>query len=283
MADDLTPVYYALQTGMYRRAGLDVRLTVSPTGAAVAEGVASGALDVGKSSLINLMNAHDRGVPIELVAPGAMYDAKAPFAELVVAADSPITTAKALNGKLIGVPYLNDFNEMVTKLWVGQNGGDPATLQFVEVPNTAEAAALQQHRVAAVVLQEPELAQALDERMVRVLGPAYSAIAPSFMFAAWFAQHNWVDAHRAEVDTFARITADAATYTNAHPEATAAMMSEATKIPLDILRKMHRVTSATTLQPSMVQPLIDAAVKAGAIPRTFAAADFIYTSGARAS
>lgn len=277
MADDLTPVYYALQTGMYKKAGIDVQLTISPTGSAVAEAVIAGSMDLGKSSLVNLMNAHDHGVPIELTTPGALYDAHAPFAEMVVATDSTLKTAGDLAGKVIGVPYLNDFNELVAKMWVAQNGGIVASLKFVEIPNSAQAAAIAQHRIDAAILQEPDLSQALATGNCRVLGLPYSAISPSFMFSAWFATKPWAAEHAGLLATFNRVTARATEITNAHPELTTAMMSQATKIPLDVMSKMQRVKSATLLLPSMVQPLIDAAAKNGAIPKPFAAQNFIFT------
>jgi NitT/TauT family transport system substrate-binding protein len=276
MADDLTPVYYAVHTGMYKKAGIDVELTISPTGSAVAEAVVAGSEDLGKSSLVNLMNAHDHGVPIELTTPGAMYDARAPFAEMVVATASPMKNAVDLSGKLIGVPYLNDFNELAAKMWFAKSGGNVADLKFVEIPNSAQAAAIGQHRIDAAILQEPDLSEALATGKVRVFGLPYSAISTSFMFSAWFAKKTWVDRHASLLATFNRVTAQATEMTNAHPEASAAMMSEATKIPLAVMTKMRRVKSATTLEPSMLQPLIDAAAKNGAIPRAFSAATFIF-------
>ena len=44
-ADDLTPVYYALQTGMYRKAGLDVQVVPAQSGTAATTAVLSGAYD----------------------------------------------------------------------------------------------------------------------------------------------------------------------------------------------------------------------------------------------
>ena len=282
MADDLTPVYYAVHTGMYKKAGIDVELTISPTGSAVAEAVVAGSEDLGKSSLVNLMNAHDHGVPIELTTPGAMYDARAPFAEMVAATGSPMKSAADLAGKLIGVPYLNDFNELVAKMWFAKSGGNVADLKFVEIPNSAQAAAIAQHRIDAAILQEPELSQALATGTVRVLGLPYSAISPSFMFAAWFATTSWAKQHASLLDTFNRVTAQATEITNAHPDLTSTMMSEATKIPLAVMTKMRRVKTATELEPEMVQPLIDAAAKNGAIPHGFAAETFIFNTQAAA-
>lgn len=277
MADDTTPMYYAVRTGMFAKAGTDVQFSVLPTGSAVAEAVVTGAADVGKSSLVALMNAHDRGLPIVLVLPGAMYDANAPFAELVVAADSPVRSAQDLDGKLVGVPYLNDFNELVTRMWVDQHGGDSSTVKFIEVPNDAQTAAIVQHRIDAAVLQEPDLAEALATNHVRVLGKAYSAISTSFMFSAWFARRDWAARHAELLATFDAVAVSAIEETNAHPEATATMMADVTKIPLSVLRSMNRVKSATTMDPATIQPLIDASARYHLIPHGFQASAMIFS------
>ena len=100
MTDDTTVLYYALQTGMFKKAGLDVEFIVSKSGSAAAEAVVTGAIDIGKSSLVNLLNAHVRGIPIQLVAAGAVYDSKlSPASSILVALDSNINSAKDLNGK----------------------------------------------------------------------------------------------------------------------------------------------------------------------------------------
>jgi NitT/TauT family transport system substrate-binding protein len=277
MADDLTPILYAIKAGFFKRAGLDVDLTVLPSGAAVAAAVAGGAIDIGKSSLVSLMNAHMHGVPIELVAAGGMYDANAPYAELVIASDAPFKTGKDLNGKTIGVPALGDFNVLVSSMWVDQNGGDSKTLKFVEVPNTPQAAAVADHRIDAAVLQQPDLSLSLETGKVKVLGLDYSAISPSFMFTGWFAKNDWAAAHPDLVKTFARVAVEAARYTNAHHAETAQLLADASKIPLATIQKMARTDSSLTVTPAMIQSTIDASFKYKLLPKTFPASELIFT------
>jgi NitT/TauT family transport system substrate-binding protein len=276
MADDLTPILFAIKDGRFKKAGLDVDLTVLPSGAAVAAAVAGGAIDIGKSSLVSLMNAHVHGVPIALVAAGGMYDAKAPYAELVVASDAPFKTAKDLDGKTIGVPALGDFNVLVTSMWIDQNGGDSKTLKFVEVPNTTQAAAVADHRIDAAVLQQPDLSLSLETGKVKVFGLAYSAISPSFMFTGWFAKTDWAAGHPDLVKTFARVAVDAARYTNAHHAETAQLLADSSKIPLPTIQKMARTDSGLSLTPDMIQSTIDASVKYKLLPKAFPASELIF-------
>src|SRR6185312_3111564 len=160
-SDDITPVLYAVRSGMFKKAGLDVQLFPSSSGTAVAQAVVGGSYEIGKSSLVSLMNAHLRGLPLYLIAAGGVYDTSAPYAELVVAPDSRYKTGKDLDRKLIGVPALNDLNVVVADGWVDQHGGDSKSLKFLEIPNSAATAALGEHRIDAYVMLYPPLAAAL--------------------------------------------------------------------------------------------------------------------------
>lgn len=279
-SDDITPVVYAVRTGLFAKAGLDVQILKAASGAVVAAAVVAGSFEIGESSLVSLMNAHLRGVPVALIAAGGVYEAKAPHVLFAVAADSPYKAAKDLDGRTIGVPSLNDLNQVVTEAWVDKSGGDSTTLKFVEFPNAAAEAGLIEHRIDGYVLFNPSLAAALTNGKIRILGAAHSAVSDYFMEAGWFASTAWADKHPEIVKTFARVTAQAAAYTNAHHAETAPMLSQVTGIPPAVVEKMVRTDTALTLNPADIQPLIDVAAKYKMIPHPFPAADLIYAGSA---
>jgi NitT/TauT family transport system substrate-binding protein len=273
--DAATPLLYAQSAGLFAKAGIDVHLELQTSGAAVTAAVMSGTFDVGKSSIIPLISAHQHGLPVVIVAPASVWNGKSEFAALLVRADTPVKTGKDLEGKLIGVQSLNDMNEIATDAWVAQHGGDPATLRFVEIPMVAGVAALKARRVDAAAFVQPVLDSALTDGQLRPLPGAYGAIAPEFLFAAWFSSKAWVHDHPETARDFARILAEAARYTNAHHHETAAMVAQFTSIPLNVIEHMNRTPSGTSLDPALLQTVIDAAVKYKAIPAGFPAADMI--------
>src|ERR1019366_4828288 len=69
----VTSVVYAAKSGLFERAGLDVTIEVQNSGAAAAAAVASGAYDIGQSSITSLLLAHEKGLPFTLVAPSGLY------------------------------------------------------------------------------------------------------------------------------------------------------------------------------------------------------------------
>jgi NitT/TauT family transport system substrate-binding protein len=275
--DDVTPLIYALRTGMFRAAGLDVQVNRTPNGSAVAAGVVSGTFDIGKSSLVSLMNARLKGVSIVLVAPGATFDPKYPYTQLLVASDAGISSGKDLNGKVVASATLRDLAQLAIQCWVDAHGGDSQTLQFVEVPMSAAGAALEEHRIYAASVTEPFLDADVATGKTRGLGSAYASIANHFVFAGWFASSDWASKHVDAVKKFSSVMIKAATYTNVHRPQTAAMMAEFTGIPLAVYEKMtQRATNGTTLRPADVQPLIDKAAKYKIISQSFAAEDLIF-------
>lgn len=266
---------YAQKAGLFEKAGLEVTLDRQNSGAAVAAAVASGAYDVGKSSITSLFDAHERGIPFVMIAPSVVYDSAAPYAGLIVRKDAALRSGKDAENGTIAVAALSDIGRLAMEAWVDKNGGDPATLRFVEIPFPAVPAAIDEGRVLAGEMSMPTLAAALATGKFRLI-PAYSAIAPSYLNTAWFTTLDFATKNASAIKTFARVLAASAAYTNTHHRETAPMMAEFTGVSLDIISQMTRATDGLTLVPGSIQPVIDAAVKYGTIKRSFPAQELIY-------
>ena len=274
-ADDTMPVLYAQQTGAFRRAGLDVQLTRATSGSAVAAAVAGGSVDIGKSSIVSIVTARAKGVPFVWIAPASMYNPASPDGGLIVATNSPIKTARDLNGKIVAVPALGDLNAVATRAWIDQNGGDSKSIQFVEVPVTAQAAALDEGRIAAGGIINPFLGEAMTSGKARLLGPFYSAIANKFMLSGWFTTVDFAAKHRDAVASFQRIVDTASTYTNAHHLETAPLLASWTGITLDQAAHFPRMTNGARIAAQDIQPVIELLAKYAVIPKAFDAREMI--------
>jgi NitT/TauT family transport system substrate-binding protein len=277
LSDELTPVLFAQKSGLYNKAGLDVQIVPAVSGAAVTSAVIAGSIEIGKSSLISLLNAHLRGVPLVAIGGSGVYDPKNPYAQMVVAPDSPLSTARDLNGKIIGVPSLNDLNVLAADLWLDKNGGDSRTVKFVELSNSTMGAALTEHRVDAAVMTYPFLADVLESHQGKPLGAVYGAIANSFLITVWFVSSDWASKHADTIRTFIEVTDKSALYTNNHRAETAPLVADLTKIPIAVINKMPRSVSSTALHLSDIQPLIDGSAKYKLIPQSFPARDLLWS------
>jgi NitT/TauT family transport system substrate-binding protein len=275
--DDITPLVYAIKTGMFARAGLDVQSMPTNSGAATAAAVASGSYEIGKSSLLSLMNAHLRNLPLVVIAAGVVHETKNPFAKLVVANNSPYRTGKDFDGKTIAVSALNDLSTVSVDTWLEKNGGDVHSVHFVELPVSAMLTAVEEHRVDGAFILYPPLAEALSSGKVHAVSVPYDAIAPFFVLSGWFTTTDYASKHPDVIRKFVHVMYEAAKFANGHPGDTAPMMSDLTKVPMSIYQTMPRVGAATSTNPKDWQPLIDAAAKYGVIPRAFPAQDFIWS------
>jgi NitT/TauT family transport system substrate-binding protein len=276
VAESLTNLVYAIKNGMFRRAGLDVTLVETSSGAAATTAVITGTYDIGLTSLLPILAAHVRGIPIAIVAPAVINTARNPFAELQIAADAPYKTGADLNGKTMAVPSIGDMNTLGTKAWVDKTGGDWRSLKFVEVPNVAIEAAIVTRRVAGGIMQSPLLDTSVAAGTTKTLAYAYGAIAPVMMSVVYIARTDWAAQHAEALRTYNRVLNEATAYVNAHPAETAPYVAELTKIDLANTTKMHRTINGTTLDPAMFQPVIDAAAKYEQIAHGFPARELIW-------
>jgi NitT/TauT family transport system substrate-binding protein len=259
-ADTYIEPKYALDGGFFKRAGLNVDVTPLQNAGAIATALAGGSLDVGLGSLNGIATAQSHGLPFAFFAPGAVVTTKAPTSLLMVAKDSPITTAVQLEGKTIAVDLLSGLGQMGMLAWMTKNGGDITRVNFIEMPFSSMATALIGKKLDAAYLSEPTLSA--NRADLRVLGNPYGAIADEWYISLWYASLPWLQANNDTAHAIARVARETALWANAHPEATAPILSATTRIPLDVVARMTRARYADKLSPALMQPVLDWAFKA---------------------
>lgn len=252
-------VFYAKDKGFFEEVGLDVEIQSITNGAAIVSAVQSGSLDIGCSNVVSIATAVERGLPLALVAPGALYSSEAPSTVLMVAKDSPIQSAEDLNGKVVAVNGLNNITQVGAQAWIDKNGGDSSTVSFIELPFPQMAAALNEGRTDAAVVAEPSLTQA--EGAARTLGDLYSAIADEFLITGYFATNNWVEENPEVAGKFAEAILKANKWANENPEESAQILENYTQISTDTANQMTRATNGEALSPVLIQPPVDSAEK----------------------
>ena len=274
--DSTSAGLYAVKSGMMKAAGLNVTFTPM-TPAAIPPAVIGGTIQIANSNLLNIIEAHARNVPFTLVAPSAMFDETDfnGYAGLLVRKDSPIRTAKDLTGKNLGVPALRDFNSVSVMAWVDQNGGDASTVHLVETPATASKAAVIAGRIDATILTTPLLQAALADGELRAIANPYTAYGKSYLGLGWVTTTTYANANPDVIARFGRAMRDANIYANAHHAETAELMADLNNVDPATFRTMTRVKFAPYLVASMIQPLVNVAVKYKVIEQGFDAQELI--------
>jgi NitT/TauT family transport system substrate-binding protein len=259
-ADTYAEGYYALDLGLFDKAGLSVEIIPFTNGAAMAAAAAGGSIDVGVGDATELANGVSRGLPFVLIAGGGLYSTNAPTTTLCITKSSTITKAADLEGQNVAVVSLVSLMSSAVKSWLTQNGADISKIHFIELPFPQMPPALTRGTVAAACLSEPIMSGALAND-AKVLGKVYDGIAKQFYISDWFTTRDWLAKNADVAKRFVGVIYDTARWANAHHDDSAVILAKYTKIDIDRLKTMNRCLYATDLRPGMVQPVLDTAFK----------------------
>ena len=267
-------VFYAQKMGFFKNNGINVEITTLNAGAAVTAAVITGTVDVGQSNAVTVAQAHERGIPVMIIAGANRFLVTAGESGLVVPVDSPIRTAQDLTGKTVAISGVRGITEIGMRNWTDKNGGDATTLKFVDMPFPTMIAALAQKRVDAAQLTIPELQAALDSKDYRLISDVYSAISKDFMIGGWIATTPWIQAHPALAAAFAKSIYQAGKWANSHHAESAAILEDVTKVHMT--RSDHRIPFEEKLTTADLQPLIDICAKYGILKAAFPAGEIVW-------
>jgi NitT/TauT family transport system substrate-binding protein len=282
--DPSIPLLYAVQSGMYAKAGLNVEIVRLSGAAAVAAALAGGSLELGKGAPMTIVPAIAKGLPFTIIGSSGFYTLGTPQVGLVVLKDSPIKTAKDLNGKTLAGISLQDQNVLSTLAWMDKNGGDSSSLHYVEIPASASLAAMEQGRIVGSALYEPVLTSAIESGKVRVLADTYEAVGNHWPVAVLFGATKWIDEHRDAVRRFLTVTQEANLYVTAHEADMQPLQAQyGGVIDPALFSKMHHATRGVPIEPSDLQPVLDVLLKYKAIASPLKASDIICTCALRRS
>jgi NitT/TauT family transport system substrate-binding protein len=265
--EDFAEGYYANDTNFFQQAGIVAALTEIGSGAALSAAAVSGALDVATTNMGSIITAYGHNVPLQIIAPGAIYSNTELSAALIVAKDSAIRSAADLRGKTIAVSTLNTLYHTSVRNWIDKNGGASADVRFVEMPLSSHLTSLVGGRIDAAASVEPWLSQAKGQ--TRVLGDPYSSVANRFLISCWVANTSWCEANRSTLDTFRAVMRKTAAWANQNPRQTAAILSKYFKVDLAIVQAIPRTEMGINLDPKLVQPVIDMLVRYKLAPAEF--------------
>ena len=276
----ISAALYAKENGMFERNGIDASIVVMNSGAATMPAILGGSLEFGNISMLNLVEAHARNLPVLVEYAALIYSADVRDAiAIVVAKDSPIRSGRDLNGKTLSVPALGDTFTIAGSTWIDKTGGDSRTVKFLELKNTAAAEAIAAGRVDAAILSQPTLKNALAGGKCRIIADPFAAIARSFVSTVYACSADFATQNAAVVARFRKVLGEASAYVNGHVPEMLPMLAKFTGIDLAVLANLpfSRMGSSATLKDAYttIQPLIDAAARYKLIAHPYDAKELV--------
>lgn len=279
--DDTKSVYYGIRAGIFRKYGLDVNLQLVASGPAATAALIGGSADVVETNIVTVLQANERGVPMRIIAGGALYLSDHPNSMLLTAKDGPIHSAADLNGKVVGTVSLGGILLVSTRAWIDQHGGDSRTVKFIESPTSSMVSMIDQGRLAAVTSNEPAASQALATGRVRDIGRPMDSIGERYESAGFAVMEPAVLQDPNKFGRFAKVMYEAQVYTNAHQAETVDLVASYTGTSPDIVAHSVRAIDTEYVDERNIQPIIDVLAKYGTLKRRFLAADVISSAALR--
>lgn len=276
-SDDMTPIVYGQKSGIFQKYGFDVQITRMTSGAAGIAGLLSETFTFAKGSITTVLSAHEKEVPLAIVAEAVVNDPSAVYAGFLVSKDSPIQSGKDFANQLVAVAAIGDIGSTALMDWVDSRGGNAKAIKFVEVPFTAAAAALDAGRVASAELSNPNLAVALASGKFRLLH-VMDAIGSRYLEIGWIVTRDFSSKNPELVRAFSRAYGESVRYTSTHHAQTIPLMTAFTGIAPEIYANMPRALAWPMVVPAQIQPVIDVSAKYGLIQRSYAATEIIDTN-----
>jgi NitT/TauT family transport system substrate-binding protein len=225
--DAFAQAYYAREMGFFDKAGLDVEIVPFTNGAGSTTAIASGALDIGISTVTMMANATLHGLPLTYIAGGALFDGK-PSTALVVGKSAPITGANDFVGKTVAVAALKDGTHLPFVVWLTKNNIDPASVAVIEMPFSAMVPAIARGTIAGAVCSEPFITAGADD--ARILTLVHTTLGSLFMTGGWFTSSTWLRANMPAARRFAGAIYETARWANANHQRSGEILEKYTKI-----------------------------------------------------
>lgn len=266
--------YYADELGLFKKLNVDQEIVHAANPGAYAEALAAGAIDIGMVDPTAIAQAYVKGLPFAYFAGGPLSSRDHPTLVLSVAKNSPIKTAKDLEGKTVAIISLHATMEIATREWLTKNGADASKVKFFELHFPEMTPALTRGTVDAALLGEPFLTE--NKADVRSIGVPFDTVAKVFYIFGWFARRDWIAANLDLAHSLATAFYEAGKWANAHQAESALIEAKITKVDLDTVRTMQRNPLSTSLTAAYIQPLLDMAARYKVIERPVNATDLMY-------
>jgi NitT/TauT family transport system substrate-binding protein len=228
----LAPLYLGMEKGIFERHGLKLDPDVAQSGAAIVPAVMSGQQQFGFANVVSLMVAHDKGLPVKIVAKGSQAGpgASQKFEGVIVKGDGPIKTPADLAGKTLAVNAVNDIGGLLISGALQKVGVDPKSIKFLEVGFPDVNAAVDAGRVDGAYQTEPFLSQALHGGD-RVVLYQYPRLGKEITIASYFTSDKYAQDNPEVIKDFRAAMNESLTYASTHEDEVRQVVTTFTKIP----------------------------------------------------
>jgi NitT/TauT family transport system substrate-binding protein len=205
------PVYIAQERGIFEKHGLEINIVEGGTAAQAIPQLISGEVDIAHTGGVSLIAAVAQGMPVQAIAGSLNADADIVTSGLLVKEDSPIQSYADLEGKTVALQGLKETTNLGTMLGVEAEGGDPGSVNFVQVPLPGLNDAVLKGQVDAAYSISSFYPAGIAQGLRPIGAPAneYMDGGPS---ALWFTTKQYIGENEETIRSFQAAMEEASTY-----------------------------------------------------------------------
>ena len=233
-SDDAS-LFYAQDSGIFRKHGLNVSFVAQASPVAVEASMASGTEQFGFITTPVLVNLNSKGVGVKCVSSTV----------LVAAKGSGITSIKDLAGKNVAEVQLSSLNSLSVMVLAKQAGIDPHSIHQIAIPFPQMPAALSQGRVQAAVIVAPFTQTATGEGAT-VLTHPNQVLFPNGTLTCLDAMGSYISANPTIVSEFRAAMDESVAYSATHQSVVKQTLAKGLSLPMAVAEKQILATNFST-------------------------------------
>jgi NitT/TauT family transport system substrate-binding protein len=223
-------VYAAQAQGYFTRRHLKVKIKTVNGGSAIVPALASGAVQIGESNVLSVIQGASRGVKEPCIAGANTDPPSGHYLSLLAGPRSGVRGPADLSGKTIAVNATSGVNELLTDTYLAAQGVNPASVHFIGLQFPDMPGALKAGRVAAAMTTEPFTTIAMGQGGTILTGTPLASVPGTPTYSCWNASKSWVSSHRTAAAAFVAAMRQTDAYISGHPAEFRAIVGKHLKV-----------------------------------------------------
>lgn len=258
---ETAPLWAAVEAGVFAEHGLDVTVQPIQGGAQAMPALLNGDVDFSIGQPFGAMRASLQGLDVRVISNYAeSYTEGDDINSVVTGADSGITRPADLAGKRVSVNSLGAAGDLTIMAAVEADGGDPSTIEFVEVAFPDAQAQLESGNIDAAWVPEPFVSMIVGAGGSRVVDP-YQAVLPGLPTLVVQTTGATVTDDPELVQAVRDAFADAFTWAQENDEALRQSLVDEMSLPEAAAQSLPLPHFTTPIDRDVLQSLADLAVE----------------------
>lgn len=275
------PLHAAMAQGYLAQEGIKAETEVLPGGAALIPALAGGSLQMGHSAYVALFAAREGGFDISVLFPYTQQPPGKDNSAILVLADSPVTTARGLEGKTVAVNVLRGPNWLYALEWMSKMGADALKVNWVEVPFPTMIGAVRTKKVDAAYATDPFIALEIERGGIRVVSRPFSEVDPEPEISGIVATEKWIKANPDLAARFARAIHKGMDWVNTNPEKRVELLAGYARIKPEWVPKLISPLWRFPINLERLQAASDLSLKWGLIKKKQDVRAFVWPTALR--